>query len=203
MYTGPTSSGILPRRRHQRRRRDQETRGPCRRGFISAAPTRDVTTVATDPGDFNHMLIGSHSIWPGKTNGGILETGDAATFIIHQPIPAFNAGGMGIAFLHDLAHGLRDANTWLVSTDGGDLWTAADSGAHFTEVASTSSQGLAFGVTHGGNQIDYASNGFLYIGRALRIAAGCAQEVGRGHRNTSKTDTKTDTNNNARGGTGR
>ena len=135
-------------------------------GFLAASTktTRDVTTLAIDPTDFAHILVGSHSAWPGITNAGILESKDGGdTFIVHAPIPEFNSGSMGINFLFDPAHGVGDGRTWLVGTDGKGLWRTTDAGDHFTRVSPTTGW-PDFSITHGGQQLYYASNGDLYAG---------------------------------------
>ena len=135
-------------------------------GFLAVTPksTRDVTTLAIDPTDFAHILVGSHSAWPGMTNAGILESKDGGdTWIVHAPIPEFNSGSMGINFLFDPAHGVGDSRTWLVGTDGKGLWRTTDAGEHFTRVSPPTGW-PDFSITHGGQQLYYASNGDVYVG---------------------------------------
>jgi hypothetical protein len=134
-------------------------------GFVSTAPTRDVTTLAVDPSDFNHLLVGSHSAWPGLTNAGILESKDGgASWIVHQPVAGFASSSMGIAFLYDPALGIGNAQTWLVGTDSNGLWRTTDSGASFTRVTPNTGAFPNFSITHAGNQLYYTSNGYLYTG---------------------------------------
>jgi hypothetical protein len=141
-------------------------------GFVtvSATTTIDVTTIAVDPTDFAHVLVGSHSAWPGLTNAGVLETKDGGdTFIVHPPDPSWDSGSMGINFLYDPAQGIGNAQTWLVGTDNVGLWRTTDSGGTWTRVTpATDATGMAawpnFSITHGGQQIYYASSGVLYTG---------------------------------------
>jgi hypothetical protein len=129
--------------------------------FVATHTTIDVTTLTVDPTDFNHNLVGSHSPWPGLSNAGILETKDGgATWIVHQPRPEFNAGSIGIHFLYSPAHQLGNADTWLVVTDGHGVWRTTDAGVTWTNVSN-------YNLTHGGQQLYYASNGYVYAGFAL------------------------------------
>jgi photosystem II stability/assembly factor-like uncharacterized protein len=120
--------------------------------FIATNTTSDVTTLATDPADWTHMLVGSHGPWPGAFTEGFLETKDAgATWITHAPRAEWGVGSLGINILK--------GGAWLVGTDGGGMWRSTDSGSSWTLVSS-------FNITHGGQQIYYASNGYLYAGAA-------------------------------------
>ena len=128
--------------------------------LVATHTTSDLTTLAVDPTDFNHILVGSHSAWPGLPNAGILETKDGgATWIVHQPRPEFNSGSMGLNFLYSPAHQIGNPNTWLVATDSNGTWRTADAGATWTKVS-------AFNITHGGHQLYYASTGYVYGGFA-------------------------------------
>lgn len=139
-------------------------------GFESMSPTHDVTTLAVDPSNFDHFLVGSHSAWEGYPNGGILESKDGGeTFIAHPPVPEFSTGSMGLAFLYNPALGIGNSDTWLVATDGEGLWRTADGGAHFTRVTpKLDKDGKElypnFSITHGGTQLYYTSTGVLYAG---------------------------------------
>jgi hypothetical protein len=126
--------------------------------------TNDFTSIAVDPTDFKHVLLGSHSPWEGLENAGIIETKDGGeTFLIHAPVPEFSAGSMGVNFLYDPASGVGDANTWLIGTDGEGLWRTSDGGKNFTRVT-PAGVWPDFSITHGGQQLYYASSGAIYVG---------------------------------------
>jgi hypothetical protein len=130
-------------------------------GFITAASTiqtRDMTQMAVDPTDFNHLIIGSHSAWTGHTNAGILETKDGGkTFIIHEPISAFTAGSMAINIMYNPELGLGNGNTWLIGTDGNGIWRTTDAGTNWTQVST-------YSIPHGGGSIYYTATGVVYSG---------------------------------------
>jgi hypothetical protein len=131
------------------------------RGFYDAAKnaTMDVTSLAVDPTDFKHMLLGSHSLWgsPQRT-AGIMETRDGGkTWTLHEAVPTWPAGSLGISFLYDPATGQGDANTWLASTDGDGFWRTTNAGASWTKVSN-------YSTPHGGAQLYYAKNGTVYSG---------------------------------------
>lgn len=130
----------------------------------STLGTRDVTSLAVDPSDFNHILLGSHSAWKGYSNAGLLESKDGGkTWIIHAPIPEFNSGTMGVHFLFDPAKGIGNAQTWLIGTDGEGLWRTENSGATFTRVT-PAGVWPDFSIAHGGQSIYYSKTGVLYAG---------------------------------------
>jgi hypothetical protein len=131
---------------------------------LTRRTTNDLTSIAVDPTDFKHVLLGSHSPWDGLENAGIIETKDGGeTFIIHDPVPEFNAGSMGVNFLYDPAHGVGDSNTWLIGTDGEGLWRTSDGGENFTRVT-PAGVWPDFSIAHGGQQLYYASSGAVYVG---------------------------------------
>jgi len=138
--------------------------------FETTSPTHDITSLAVDPTDFDHVLLGSHSPWPGLQNAGILESKDGGkTFIVHQPRTEFNSGTMGVNFLYDPVHHQGDANTWLIGTDSNGLWRTTDAGGTWTRITpELGSDGKPawpdFSITHGGQQLYYASDGTAYTG---------------------------------------
>jgi photosystem II stability/assembly factor-like uncharacterized protein len=136
-------------------------------GYVAIAKelgTRDVTTLAIDPTDFNHALVGSHSPWKGLANAGILETKDGGEhWTAHAPVPAFTSATMGVNFLFDPATKQGDAKTWLIGTDGQGLWRTNDGGETFTR-ATPAGVWPDFSIAHGGQSVFYARNGTLYAG---------------------------------------
>lgn len=131
--------------------------------FSSAVTTagvflNDVTTLAVNPTNFNHLLIGSHGSWTGYTGGGILETQDGGnSFTIHYPVATWPNSTQGIGFLYDPASGQGNASTWIVMTDGDGFWRTANSGSSWTKVYSGNQP-------HGGTQICYTKAGNIFSG---------------------------------------
>lgn len=130
-------------------------------GFVTAAAnaTIDVTAMAVNPTDFKHILLGSHSRWGSNQRpAGIMETRDGgATWILHEAMPSWPTGSLGISFLFDPASGQGNANTWLAATDGDGFWRTTNAGTTWTKVANVS-------TAHGGAQTYYAKNGTVYSG---------------------------------------
>jgi photosystem II stability/assembly factor-like uncharacterized protein len=127
---------------------------------VSTIGHRDVTTLAIDPTDFDHVLVGSHNNWINHSNAGVLETMDGGeTFIVHDPIPSWTVGSMGVNFLYHPGSGTGDANTWLVGTDGDGFWRTSDAGETWTKVFDS-------GITHHGQNVLFTSDGVLYAGAA-------------------------------------
>jgi hypothetical protein len=117
--------------------------------------THDTYDIATDPGDFQHILLSFHSPWA-SGGPGVLESTDGGTsFTPHDVVD----GGYGhsVHFLHDPAQGIGDSNTWLVGTQGTGFWRTTNGGDDWTKVSEAQ-------ITHGGNFICYSSTGALYSG---------------------------------------
>jgi hypothetical protein len=135
-------------------------------GFISVCSTvgngQDVTELAIDPTDFNHILLMSHSPWSGLSlsNAGVLESFDAGeTWTTHMPEPTWSAGTSGIHFLYDPATGQGNSTTWLVGTEGNGHWRTTNSGGSWTKVSNNN-------AVHGGQNHLYLPDGRLLIGAA-------------------------------------
>lgn len=130
-------------------------------GFADIAAskaTRDVSMMAVDPTDFKHVILASHSPWPNRNNAGILESKDGGnTWVTHNPPSAWGVGTVGVSFLYDPKHGVGDAKTWLVGTDGAGFWRTSDAGESWTKVGS-------YSIPHGGHETFYAASGLLYAG---------------------------------------
>jgi hypothetical protein len=139
-------------------------------GFVAVQKmaTNDVTTLAVDPNDFNHALIGSHSPWASGT-AGIMETKDGGqTFVLHPP--AWTATGtIGINFFSDPALGIGNGQTWVVFTDGSGIWRTTDGAGHWTMVSS-------LGSIHGGNNdLYFTKAGVAYAGANHNMARSTDQ----------------------------
>ncbi|MEO7424606.1 MAG: hypothetical protein ABI036_05420 [Fibrobacteria bacterium] len=132
-------------------------------GFLAATAnpvgTQDLYSIATDPGDFNHVLVSFHSPWSGMNNAGVLESKDGGmSWMAHNP-PAGSLGGYGMAifFLDYPQHGMGDAKTWLFTAQAGGFFRTSDGGASWSQVFDKQ-------MTHGGNQIYCSKTGVLYSG---------------------------------------
>ena len=131
------------------------------KGFVDIVKTttHDVTTLAVDPANFAHILVGSHSPWVGQANAGIIESKDGGeTFTTSKPASGgFQAGSVGIGFAYDPVAGIGDSNTWVLNGDGTGTWRTTDGGATWAKVSELS------GV-HGGADLYRDSKGHLYFG---------------------------------------
>jgi hypothetical protein len=128
------------------------------RDNVSTA-TNDVVSMAVDPTNFNHILLGSHSPWGGSQKpGGVMESTDGgSTWILHQPVSTWPRGSFAIGFLYDPTTGQGNTNTWLVGTDGDGFWRTTNAGGSWTKVSN-------FNIVHGGAQFSYTRDGTLYSG---------------------------------------
>src|SRR5258705_5730793 len=81
----------------------------------------DTYDVATDPADFNHLLVVFHGAWgwtdtKWNTASGVLESKDGGNnWIVHPPLAGWGTGH-AIAFLARPDLGLGNGNTWMLST---------------------------------------------------------------------------------------
>lgn len=120
----------------------------------------DVYDISVDPGDFNHVLVSSHSAYGWDTtkwnkNAGIVESKDGGNiWTVHDPVDGWGYGH-GIWFLNN-------STTWLLGTQGDGYWRTTDSGAHWTQVTKTN-------MAHGGGQIYYTKAGILYSASADEV----------------------------------
>lgn len=127
-------------------------------GFLAVSTTRDVTTMVREPGNWNHILLGSHSAWTGYSNAGVLESTDGGvTWTAHPPQGTWPVGSAGIAFLKNLSPALGNGSTWLFMTDGDGFWRSSNSGSSWTKVSTANSP-------HGAAKTTYDSAGNLYSG---------------------------------------
>ena len=110
----------------------------------------DLTTIAVDPCDFCHVLVGSHRQDPPV---GVLESFDGGVnWTVHEPtFKGWNGGSYGLTFVPED----REGKTWLLHND--NVWLTTDSGANWTSQS-------AIPTVHGGTEQYFASNGDIYSG---------------------------------------
>jgi photosystem II stability/assembly factor-like uncharacterized protein len=127
------------------------------KGFSDVFPVGDVTALAIDPTDFNHVLLASHSY----DNVGVLESKDAGdTWVIHKPPPeGWPSGSSGLSFLYNPESQTGDAKTWLVSNDTG-FWRTSDAGATWKNTSKIA------GI-HGFPETYFTKAGVLYAGTGV------------------------------------
>ncbi|HEX3777779.1 MAG TPA: hypothetical protein VHV51_25100 [Polyangiaceae bacterium] len=129
--------------------------------------TSDVSSIAVEPKNFKHVIVGYHSGWTDHgtytNHAGIIESTDAGdSWTIHPPESSWTAGSQGVSFLFDPDKSVGDANTWLVAMDGAGFWRTTNAGSSWTQVSTTT-------VGHGGNDVYYSSAGVLYAGATDNI----------------------------------
>lgn len=129
---------------------------------LTATTTNDVTSLAIDPTNFNHILVGSHGIWNSSSFPGVMETTDGGTtWSTHLGDSSWPNGSYGLAFLFDPATSQGNSSTWLVGTDGDGFWRTTNSGTSWTQVVVSVNNG-GTDAPHGGGQINYTPAGVLY-----------------------------------------
>jgi photosystem II stability/assembly factor-like uncharacterized protein len=131
-------------------------------GFVVAAKqaTNDITQMAVDPTNFQHILLGSHSRWAAAPTAGIMETKDGGqTWLLHAGVAGWPDGSVGLNFLYNPSKRQGDPDTWIVATDGDGFWRTTNAGATWVKVAD-------FNSSHGGSLIYYAKDGTVYSGAA-------------------------------------
>lgn len=141
---------------------DQGATWNCSSNFRAVAPTYDVTCFDVDPFDWNHVIVASHSGWPGFSEGaGVLESFDGGiNWTVHNPDASWHQGSTsGIHFLPPYTalctrwlHGINADNSL-----GGGMWLTTNSGTSWTRVSLNT-------AIHGGQSHYVAVDGKVYIG---------------------------------------
>lgn len=120
----------------------------------------DLYSIAVNPTDFRHILLGSHSAWGWtdsrwNTSSGVLESKDGgASWVAHDPVPGWGTGH-AINFLYNPALGIGNASTWLLGTQGPGMWRTTDAGRTWTQVTTST-------IQHGGGTVYHDKAGILY-----------------------------------------
>ena len=143
---------------------------------ITQAYVSDVYDVATDPNDFNHVLLTSHSAWgwtdtQWNATAGVMESRDGGRSWTLHPPPLRWGYGHNIKFL-------GNSSTWLLMTQFGDPGTSGffrttDSGATWAQVA-------AQPMYHGSGQLYRTSSGVLYASCDCSNTAGIIRSTDDG-----------------------
>lgn len=133
--------------------------------MAGATSTSDVTSLAIDPTNFNHILVGSHGDWASSSYPGVMETTDGGTtWSTHLGDSTWPNGSYGLGFAYDPSTSQGNSTTWLVGTDGDGFWRTTNSGSSWTQVIPPVSSG-GTNTPHGGVQFVYTpTTGVLYAG---------------------------------------
>jgi photosystem II stability/assembly factor-like uncharacterized protein len=129
-------------------------------GITSCSGMNDCYGLATDPTDFNHLLVSFHSPWSwcdgNFSNAGVVESTDGGeTWTAHLGQDGFGYGN-GVGMLYNPDAGVGNADTWLLGSQGSGYWRTTNAGGSW-DLVSTVTQ------THGGCQVYAASNGAFYV----------------------------------------
>ncbi|HEV8244687.1 MAG TPA: sialidase family protein [Polyangiaceae bacterium] len=117
----------------------------------------DIYDVAVEPGNFDHILLTSHSWWGDAypDGSGLLESTDGGdTWSVLLPGPGWGSGH-AVTFLYNPELGLGDQSTWLVGTQGAGQWRTTDAGATWAKVSDNP-------IQHGGGTVYYTAAGVLF-----------------------------------------
>jgi photosystem II stability/assembly factor-like uncharacterized protein len=116
----------------------------------------DSYDIAVEPGNFDHVLVTSHSWWDLDVGAGILESTDGGdSWTVHLPQGGVWGAGHSVWFMND-------SNTWLLGTQDGGFWRTTNAGDDWTQVSEQS-------IAHGGSQLYQASNGTWYVGTGWHV----------------------------------
>jgi photosystem II stability/assembly factor-like uncharacterized protein len=116
------------------------------------ATSPDVYSVAIDPANGQHLLVGFHGDWQGRSSSGLLEsTNGGATW--RRINPAGDWGHSHYAFF-------ITSSTWLLATQDAGHWLGTNNGANWSKVSDVN-------AAHGASALYRAKNGALYLA-ALR-----------------------------------
>ena len=121
---------------------------------LTSSTSADIYSIAIDPRDSQHLLVGFHSPWQGSGNAGVLESRDGGRTWIQHPSAGPWGAGHYVMFV--------DSATWILATQVAGLWRTTDSGGTWAQVSTENMQ-------HGGEQLYQSSDGSLYIGSVQRL----------------------------------
>lgn len=118
-------------------------------------PHNDVTTMAVDPTDFNHAIVGCHSAFPGMSNAPILETEDGGKNWNLKGPAGWSGGTPGLTILFSPTAGVGNRDRWLVTSDGAGFFVTNDGGDNWGKVSE-------IGGVHGAGESYLSKTGVWY-----------------------------------------
>jgi hypothetical protein len=116
---------------------------------VAQATSPSIYSIAINPANPRHLLLGSHQPWGYPNSAGILESRDGgASWTVHRAISSWG-WGHNVMFI--------DSTTWLLATQSDGFWRTTDSGRTWNRVSNEL-------MMHGGGTLLRTPNGALYTG---------------------------------------
>ena len=115
-----------------------------------SSTSMDVYSVAIDPADHNHLLLGFHQYWGPQMDrdSGVAESKDGGvSWVVHSAAGPWGRGNY-VFFV--------TSSRWLLASQDAGYWVTSNSGGSWKQVSSVP-------MTHGGSQLYRAKNGVLYV----------------------------------------
>jgi hypothetical protein len=126
----------------------------------SEAQATDVSNFVSEPDNFDHLLVSSHSPWSRVDSGasGLFETKDGGlTWNAISPVQGWSGTTKAIGFVEDPGSGLPKGQTWIVGSETNGYWKTTHGGGSWQPFLSSNSP-------HGGASIYPSATGHVYIG---------------------------------------
>jgi hypothetical protein len=122
---------------------------------VTRNTSQSIYSIAINPSDRNHILLGSHQPWGYPNSAGVLESRDGGvTWRIIPPGSSSWGWGHNVMFIN--------TTTWIVATQDDGFWRTTNSGGSWTRVSNEL-------MMHGGSDIFRAPNGVLYMGASKSL----------------------------------